>query len=120
MPTEGSGRIAVVGPRAVVAAFGAAGLLSEPAEPGPGAAEAVERLIASGYEVIFFTEDLLTSLNALLERYRKTAVPCLVSLPVGGGHEAMARLREVVKRAIGADIFSSRPAAPGEGASDGQ
>ncbi|UCG43737.1 MAG: hypothetical protein JSU73_03735 [candidate division WOR-3 bacterium] len=102
---KGTARIAVVGRRDVVTAFQAAGLAVFPVEPGPGVADEVGRIVAGGHRVVFFTEDLFPFLGSLLERHRKTATPCLVALPLGGAQQSVARLKEVVKRAVGADIF---------------
>jgi vacuolar-type H+-ATPase subunit F/Vma7 len=61
--------------------------------------------VRDGYRVIFFTEDLLPDLAPLLERHRHDATPCLVPLPVGGSRAGMDRLRDIVRRAVGADVF---------------
>jgi vacuolar-type H+-ATPase subunit F/Vma7 len=111
MPSEptdaetAAARIAVVGRKDIVIAFQAAGLAVFPVEPGPEVADEVERLTAAGHQVIFFTEDLFPHLEGVLEKYRKAATPCLVALPLGGDQQSVARLKEVVKRAVGADIF---------------
>jgi V/A-type H+-transporting ATPase subunit F len=100
-------QIAVVGNRETVVAFQAAGLSVHPADAGPEAAARVEELVRAGFRVIFFTEELFPFLGEVLEKYRKRAVPCLVALPVSAGsQESVARLKEVVKRAVGADVFS--------------
>jgi V/A-type H+-transporting ATPase subunit F len=99
-------QIAVVGNRETVVAFQAAGLSVHPVAAGPEAAAKVEQLVAEGFRVIFFTEELFAHLGPVLERYRKRAVPCLVALPESAGsQESVARLKEVVKRAVGADVF---------------
>lgn len=100
-----AGRIAVIGNRDTVVAFQAAGLAAFPTEAGPEACDRVEELVAQGFGVIFFTEELFAHLGPVLERYRKEAVPCLVALPLGGSQQSVARLKEVVKRAVGADVF---------------
>jgi vacuolar-type H+-ATPase subunit F/Vma7 len=102
---SGTARIAVVGRGDVVVAFQAAGLAVFPVEPGPGVVGEVERLVAAGHQIVFFTEDLFPYLGSLLEKHRKAATPCLVALPLGGAQQSVARLKEVVKRAVGADIF---------------
>ena len=110
--TGGSGadnRIAVIGRRDIVVAFQAAGLAVFPVEPGPEAAVRAEEIVAAGHRVVFFTEDLFPHLSTVLDRYRKSAVPCLVALPLGGARASVARLKEVVKRAVGADIFGGDP-----------
>jgi len=100
-------RVAVVGRHDVVVAFQAAGLAVFPVEPGPGAAEAVEGIIARGHRVLFFTEDLFGDIAPVLDRHRKEAVPCLVALPLGGVQRSVARLKQVVRRAVGADVFGA-------------
>jgi vacuolar-type H+-ATPase subunit F/Vma7 len=115
MPAEMPGRIAVVGRQDVVTPFRAAGLETVAANPGPEAVEAVQRLVDAGFHVVFFTEDLFASLAGQLERYRRSAVPCLVPLPVGDARAGAARLREIVRKAVGADVFSQGAAAPGKG-----
>jgi vacuolar-type H+-ATPase subunit F/Vma7 len=119
MSTEGKpgaavSRIAVVGRHDVVVPFQAAGLEVFPVEPGPDASPRVQTLVYKGYHVIFFTEDMLPYLAALLEQHRRSATPCLVSLPLGGAQQAAARLKDVVKRAVGADIFGGE-VPPGKG-----
>ncbi|MFO7639085.1 MAG: V-type ATP synthase subunit F [bacterium] len=98
--------VAVVGNREVVVAFRAAGLAVFPLEAGDDAAARVEEVIAEGYRVVFFTEELSPALAPVLERYRRAAVPCLVALPQGGSGESLARLRGLVRRAVGSDVFA--------------
>jgi len=100
--------VAVVGRADAITAFRAVGLDVFAAEPGSDAVARVERLVADGYRVVFFTSELFGSLAPLLDRYRKSAVPCLVALPEGGGTESVARLRAAVRKAVGADVFAER------------
>ena len=102
-----TGRIAVVGNRETIVAFQAAGLAVFPVDAGPEAAERVEQLVEEGFRVVFFTEELFPHLAGVLDRYRKAAIPCLVALPLGGAQQSVARLKEVVRRAVGADVFGS-------------
>ena len=106
--------IAVVGRGEVVTPFKGAGLAVFPVEPGPRAATQVQKLVDDGYRIVFFTEDLFPHLGALLERSRRCAVPCLVALPLGAGRQGIARLKEIVKRAVGADIFGDEPRGDGK------
>ena len=106
MPGE-SRRIAVVGNRETTVAFQAAGLAVFPVEAGTEAPARIESLVAEGFQVIFFTEELFPYLAEELDRHRKAAVPCLVALPLGGAQQSVARLKEVVRRAVGADVFGS-------------
>lgn len=113
----GAGRIAVVGNRETVVAFRAAGLQAFPVAAGADAAARVEELIAAGYRVVFFTEELFADLAPVLERYRRAAVPCLVALPQGRSGQSLARLQAVVRRSVGTDVFAGSAAGPGAGAS---
>lgn len=106
-PAVRSERIAVVGSHDDVAAFKAAGLAVFATGPGRTAVELVSEAIRSGHRVVFFTEDLFPELGPLLERHRRAAVPCLVALPTAKAGVSVARLKEIVRRAVGADIFGS-------------
>lgn len=105
MSTEAAPTIAVVGRAETVAPFRAAGLTAVSVEPGPGAADAVQSLIDRGCRVIFYTEDLFVDLKPVVERSRRQAVPSLVSLPVGTERLGVERLKDIVRRAVGADVF---------------
>jgi len=109
-----AGRIGVVGRAEVIAPFRAAGFAVHPVEPGPGASAEVEALIAAGLSVLFYTEDLAAHLGELLGRYSRSATPCLVMLPMGAEQRGFERLREIVRRAVGADIFGRAHALAGE------
>ncbi|MEO0079322.1 MAG: V-type ATP synthase subunit F [candidate division WOR-3 bacterium] len=100
------GRVAVVGQAEMITPFRAAGLATVVLEPGPDAASRVQALIAEGYQVIFFTEELFPYLSGLCDRYSGAPVPSLVPLPFGTGQPGIARLRAVVRRALGADLLA--------------
>ena len=106
--------IAVVGRPEIVAPFRAAGLSVVAIEPGPGAASAVQALVDRGCRVVFFTEDLYADLAPVIERHRRSATPSLVALPTGSERLGMARLREIVRRAVGADVLADGRPAPGK------
>jgi V/A-type H+/Na+-transporting ATPase subunit F len=103
-------RVGVVGRPEVVAPFRAAGLAVFPVQPGPEAAARIEELAGSGLTVLFYTEDLYPYLAGVVGRCSRTATPCLVMLPMGAGQHGLTRLRELVKRAVGADVFGREPA----------
>jgi vacuolar-type H+-ATPase subunit F/Vma7 len=103
-------RVGVVGRPEVVAPFRAAGLAVFPVQPGPEAVSVVEDLTRSGLTVLFYTEDLYSCLSGIIGRCSRAATPCLVMLPMGVEGQGLARLRELVKRAIGADVFGREPA----------
>jgi vacuolar-type H+-ATPase subunit F/Vma7 len=100
-------KVAVVGRAEVIAPFAGAGLDVVPAEAGPAAAATVRALVRSGCAVVFYTEDLQPYLAGLLAEYSHEALPCLSMLPMGGGGAGLQRLSEIVKRAVGADVFGA-------------
>jgi vacuolar-type H+-ATPase subunit F/Vma7 len=114
MSTDQTPTIAVVGRAEIVAPFRAAGLAAVAIEPGPGAAGAVQALVDRGCQVVFFTEDLHHDLAPVIERYHRSPTPSLVALPVGSQRLGMARLREIVRRAVGADVLAAGRTAPGK------
>ncbi len=105
MSSDGVPSVAVVGRAEVVMPFAAAGIAALAAEPGPEALAAVKRLADGGCRVIFYTDDLAESLAPLLERYRRQATPSIVELPSRAGGHGIERLRQIVRRAVGADVF---------------
>jgi vacuolar-type H+-ATPase subunit F/Vma7 len=113
-PLPGDGnpavQVGVIGRPEVVAPFRAAGLAVFPVEPGPEAVAKVEELAGSGLTVLFYTEDLYPHLEGIVARYSRTATPCLVMLPMGTEQRGLVRLREIVRRAVGADVFGQGPA----------
>jgi vacuolar-type H+-ATPase subunit F/Vma7 len=112
-PGDLSARVGVVGRPEVIAAFRAVGFAVFPVEPGPDVGTQVERLLGAGPSVLFYTEDLSPQLAGLIGRYSRSATPCLVMLPMGAGQRGLERLREIVRRAVGADVFG-RAQTPGE------
>jgi vacuolar-type H+-ATPase subunit F/Vma7 len=105
MSTDVAPTLAVVGRAEIVAPFSGAGLAAVAVEPGPAAADAVQALIDRGCRVIFYTEDLFADLAPVVEHYRRSAVPSLVALPVGTERLGVERLKDIVRRAVGADVF---------------
>lgn len=103
-------QVGVIGRPEVVAPFRAAGFAVFPVQPGPEAAAKIEELTGSGMAVLFYTEDLYPYLAGTIGRCSRTATPCLVMLPMGAEQLGFARLREIVRRSVGADVFGREPA----------
>jgi len=109
-----SARVGVVGRPEVITPFRAVGFAVFPVEPGLDAGPKVETLLDAGLLVLFYTEDLLPHLAGLIGRYSRGATPCLVMLPMGAEQRGLERLREIVRRAVGADVFGRAQAPRGE------
>ncbi len=101
-------KIGIIGGRAEVLGFMALGFdVHEATEPG-AAGEILTRLADSGeYAVIFLTAELALALRELLSRYKDVPLPAITVIPGhrGSDGESLARMREAVKRAVGADIL---------------
>ncbi|MCK4250426.1 hypothetical protein KAX97_03210 [candidate division WOR-3 bacterium] len=67
----------------------------------------VEELIGQGFKIIFFTEEFIDELSEILLNYRTETIPCLIPIPTGRGKTKLAieRIRGVIKKAVGADVF---------------
>ena len=115
-PPAGSltARVGVVGRPEVIAPFRAAGFAVIPVEPDADASAKVEKLLEAGLSVLFYTEDLAPRLAGLIGRHSRSATPCLVMLPMGAEQRGTERLREIVRRAVGADVFGRAQVPRGE------
>ncbi|MCK4941165.1 hypothetical protein KAS45_03655 [candidate division WOR-3 bacterium] len=98
--------LAIVGKRETVMPFLATGARVVYVKKGECAAT-VEDLIKEGTKIILFTEEFIDELDDILLKYRTETLPCLIPIPSGRGKTKMAieRIRGVIKKAVGADIF---------------
>lgn len=98
--------LAIVGKRETVMPFLATGARVVYVKKGECAAT-VEDLIKEGTKIILFTEEFIDELNDILLKYRTETLPCLIPIPSGRGKTKIAieRIRGVIKKAVGADIF---------------
>jgi V/A-type H+-transporting ATPase subunit F len=98
--------LAIVGKRETVMPFLATGARVVYVKEGDCAAT-VEDLIKEGAKIILFTEEFIDELSDVLLKYRTETLPCLIPIPSGRGKTKVAieRIRGVIKKAVGADIF---------------
>ncbi|UCD06515.1 MAG: hypothetical protein JSV98_04595 [candidate division WOR-3 bacterium] len=98
--------MAIVGKRETVMPFLATGAKVVYVKAGE-CAVTVEDLIKDGVKIIFFTEEFIDELSDVLAKYRTETLPCLIPIPSGRGKTKVAieRIRGVIKKAVGADIF---------------
>jgi vacuolar-type H+-ATPase subunit F/Vma7 len=101
-------KIAIVGQRDQILAFTALGLETYPVADEPSAVSKVQELAEEGYAVILVQERFFEALSDLLKKYAGEVTPCIAAIPGSSGSQglAMNSLREIVKRAVGADIFA--------------
>jgi V/A-type H+-transporting ATPase subunit F len=98
-------RIAVIGERDTILPFRALGLEIVPMNPDERVNEQVEKLLKEKVRIIFFTPDLFPHLQPIMERTRKSPVPCFIALPTAKVEITIERLRRLVAKAIGADLL---------------
>jgi vacuolar-type H+-ATPase subunit F/Vma7 len=98
--------LAIIGQRETIMPFLATGAHVVFIKSGEGIS-AVEELITRGFEIIFFTEEFIDELNDILMKYQNQTTPCLIPIPTGRGKTKLAieRIRGVIKKAVGADVF---------------
>lgn len=98
--------LAIVGKRETVMPFLVTGASVTYVKEGE-CAGVVEGLIREGTEIILFTEEFIEELSDILAKYRTETLPCLIPIPSGRGKTniAVERIRGIIKKAVGADIF---------------
>jgi vacuolar-type H+-ATPase subunit F/Vma7 len=98
--------LAIVGRKETIMPFLATGAKVVYAQKGE-CVNVVEDLIGEGTRIIFFTEEFIDELEDVLMRYRTETTPCLIPIPTGRGKTKLAveRIRGVIKKAVGADVF---------------
>ena len=98
--------LAIVGRKETIMPFLATGAKVVYAQKGE-CVKIVEDLISEGTKIILFTEEFIDELDDVLMRYRTETTPCLIPIPTGRGKTKLAieRIRSVIKRAVGADVF---------------
>jgi V/A-type H+-transporting ATPase subunit F len=98
--------LAIVGEKETIMPFLATGAKVVYTKKGE-CVEIVNKLIEEGFKIIFFTEEFIQELDEVLLRYRSETIPCLIPVPTGRGKTKLAieRIRGVIKKAVGADVF---------------
>ncbi len=98
--------LAIVGQRETIMPFLATGAKVVYVKRGE-CVGVVEDLIKDGTKIILFTEEFIDELRDVLLRYRTETIPCLIPVPTGRGKTKLAieRIRGVIKKAVGADVF---------------
>lgn len=106
--------IAAVGGRDLILPFKAIGVQIFPVEKIEDAKETMRNLIRQGYGLILVTEDLASKLEDVLDEVSTQPTPSIVPIPSSGGPTgfALGRLRETIKKAVGADIMAQGGEAP--------
>ncbi len=98
--------IAIIGKKEDVLPFLATGVMVCYIKEGEGE-RVVEELINQGIRVLFFSDEFLGELDEIIKRFQAETFPCLIPFSFGGGKTKLGieRIRRIIKKAAGADIF---------------
>uniref|UniRef100_A0A7V1EIB5 V-type ATP synthase subunit F n=1 Tax=candidate division WOR-3 bacterium TaxID=2052148 RepID=A0A7V1EIB5_UNCW3 len=101
-----SGDLAILGRKQEILPFLATGAMVYAVEKGEVEKKALE-LINQGVRVILFAEEFTDELKDVLRRYQTETFPCLIPFSTGATKTRIAieRLRGIIKKAVGSDIF---------------
>lgn len=96
-----------IGNKNVVMPYSAVGFDIKVVSNAEEAVEAVNRALEDKYSLIFVQEDYYENISEIIEKTMESAIPVISAIPgpLGASGKAFDKLREIIKRAIGADIF---------------
>lgn len=100
--------IAVIGDRDSVLCFNAIGVDVFPVVDVEGAKRTFEDVYGGNYAVIFITEEFAAKIEDKLREVAWRPLPSVVLIPNNRGSLGLglSKVRETVKKAVGADIFA--------------
>ena len=101
-------KIAAIGEKSSIYGFASIGLEIYPIEEPQEAIHQIRKMIDGGYAVIFITEELATSIESELDRYRELPLPAIIPIPGIQGNTGlgMRNVSKSVEQAVGSDILS--------------
>lgn len=102
-----SGKIGIIGDKDSVLGFMAAGFHVFATENAEEAKAMLENAIANGFAVMYITEDLLTQIPEVYNKFKTEPALAIIPLPSKKGATGfgMANIKKSVERAVGADIL---------------
>ena len=101
-------KIGVVGSRASVLCFLAAGFSVYEAESTDEAAVKLRNAADDGCAVIFISPDYAAALTDEMTKYSSKLIPAVIPLPQQGSDYGTEQLKSAVIRAVGADIIFNK------------
>ncbi len=106
-PPLRTSNMAVIGDRDSILPFRAVGMKVMPVADAQEAAQAFDSLVNAKYVVIFVTERVAVEIGERIEAIALKTLPSVVLIPDNRGSLGLAteKVRQIVSKAIGADIF---------------
>ncbi len=100
-------KIAVMGDYDSIYGFAALGLSVFPAEDEESCRTMLNRLVQSGYGVIYITESKAALVEEEISRYREQRLPAIILIPGISGNTGagIAQVKKSVEQAVGSDII---------------
>ncbi len=100
-------KIGVVGDSDSILGFKALGLDVYPVSGADDTSATIFQLAASGYAIIFVTEQAAESAAEMIDRYKTSPFPAIIPIPGNRGATGIGlkNIRANVEKAIGADIL---------------
>ena len=96
-----------IGNKNVVMPYSAVGFDIRVVSNAEEAIRAVNEALKGKYSLIFVQEDYYEEISEIIEKTMESAIPVISAIPgpLGASGKAFENLREIIKKAIGADIF---------------
>ncbi len=103
-------KIAAIGENDVMLIFKAVGVEIFPVEKTDEAIDVLNRLIKTGYGIIFITESLALSMDEQIKKYISLPLPSIVIIPglKERNQYALKFLRNSIIKAIGVDVMKEK------------
>ena len=100
-------KIAVMGDYDSIYGFAALGLSVFPVEDEESCRSTLNRLVQSGYGVIYITESKAALVEEEISRYREQRLPAIILIPGISGNTGagIAQVKKSVEQAVGSDII---------------
>nr|WP_317413334.1 V-type ATP synthase subunit F [uncultured Solibaculum sp.] len=101
-------KIGVIGDYDSICGYSALGLDIFPVTEAGEASAILRKLAASGYAILYVTEQLFGQIRAAVDRYKDDYLPAIIPIPGQGGSSGigMELVNQSVERAVGSDILS--------------
>lgn len=102
----GSSEVCILGPGELTEPFRGVGLASARADK-ENVVEKAKELSQSDYKIVFYAEEFYPLLREFLLKREGRMFPTFIPIPSPGEGEryAMQRLRELIKKAVGVDVY---------------
>jgi vacuolar-type H+-ATPase subunit F/Vma7 len=95
--------IAILGPKEKIQTFKSLGLNIYPCDPET--AQKTADQLTDKYKIIFYTQEIYSSLKETIARFRKHPLPCFVLMPSQEEKLSAERIRELIRKATGTDLL---------------